>query len=117
MGFMINDGDNKDKPKKSMTGAEFKKAVENSPYLRKIAGELQQAMEEEFEQMEQEEEYHSATANIRPTQIKSPKDFNMPIYLEEDLREYFFTYTKEHKLDSTEYINKLLRKIKDRNEF
>jgi hypothetical protein len=49
--------------------------------------------------------------------VKSPKDFNIPIYLEEDLREYFFSYTKENKLDHGKYINGLLRKIMDKKEF
>ncbi len=49
--------------------------------------------------------------------IDSPKDFNIPIYLEEDLREYFFTYAGKNKLSKTKYINSLLRKIMDKKEF
>ena len=66
---------------------------------------------------EMKDNYDFMNAKIRPRLIKSPKDFNIPIYLEEDLREYFFGYTKEHKLDETVYINSLLRRIKDRKEF
>ena len=44
MRFIKNDGNNNDKPMKRTTGAEYKNAVENSHYLRKISGELLEAM-------------------------------------------------------------------------
>ncbi len=44
MRFIKNDGNNNDKPMKRITGAEYKNAVENSHYLRKISGELLEAM-------------------------------------------------------------------------
>ena len=37
---------------------------------------------------EMKDNYDFMNAKIRPPLIKSPKDFNIPIYLEEDLREY-----------------------------
>ena len=68
------------------------------------------------EDFEMKDEYDFTNGIMKPPRIKSPKDFNIPIYLEEDLREYFFGYTKENKLDETKYINGLLRKIKDKKE-
>jgi len=72
MRFMTNDGDNNDKPiKKTITGAEFKNTIENSPNLRKFGSEILQSIEEEFKQMEEEEH------DFANPKIKSPKDFNI----------------------------------------
>jgi hypothetical protein len=59
---------------------------------------------------------YSKAKNGKPL-IKSPMDINIPIYLEEDLRQYFFGYSKENNLDHSDYINGLLRKIMDKKEF
>lgn len=70
-----------------------------------------------LEDFDMEKEYDFSKAKTGKPLIKSPKDLNIPIYLEEDLREYFFTYTDENNLEETKYINDLLRKIMDKKEF
>ncbi|MBP7281187.1 MAG: hypothetical protein KBA66_06415 [Leptospiraceae bacterium] len=62
--------------------------------------------------MKKEDELELKNISKTATRVTSSKDFNIPIYLEEDLRGYFFGYAKKHNLDETDYINNLLLKIK-----